>query len=90
MTSSPPWRPHLPAQLVELALNSPEAIFDLLAERGLDDGLAAVAPTPQRVDAMLAHADGDPDECYSPSSPGTTGPFGAPSPGGLACARCCC
>lgn len=49
-------------ELVEVAADSPEAMFDLLAERGLGDGLPVVPPTPERVDAMLAFAEGDPDE----------------------------
>ncbi len=41
-------------ELVEVVADSPEAMFDLLAERGLGDGLPVVPPTPDRVDAMLA------------------------------------
>ena len=48
--------------LVEIADDSPEAIFALLEARGLGDGLPLVPPTPRRVDAMLEHAAGDPDE----------------------------
>ena len=33
-----------------------------LRERGMGDGLPVVPPTPERVDEMLAFADGDPDE----------------------------
>ena len=43
---------------VELADDSPEAMAELFETRGLGDGLPVVAPTPARVDAMLAHADG--------------------------------
>lgn len=50
------------AELVEIAEDSPEAMFQLLAERRLGDGLPVVPPTPKRVDAMLQHATGDPDE----------------------------
>jgi hypothetical protein len=46
---------------VELADASPEAMFALLADRGIGDGLPVVPPTPDRVDAMLDHAAGDPD-----------------------------
>ena len=49
-------------ELVEVAADSPEAMFELLAARGLGDGLPVVPPTPDRVDAVLAFADGDPDE----------------------------
>jgi hypothetical protein len=37
-------------------------VADYLEERGLSDGLPVVAPTPDRVDAMLEHASGNPDE----------------------------
>ena len=46
----------------ELSDDSPEAMFALLEERGLGDGLPVVPPTPARVDAMLEYATGDPDE----------------------------
>ncbi len=46
----------------ELSDESPEAMYALLEERGLGDGLPVVAPTPARVDAMLEYAAGDPDE----------------------------
>ena len=49
-------------ELVEVSADSPEAMFDLLASRGLGDGLPVVAPTPERVDAMLEFAEGAPDE----------------------------
>src|SRR4051794_1815458 len=48
-------------QLVDIAADSPEAMFDLLAQRKLGDGLPVVPPTPERVDAMLNFAAGDPD-----------------------------
>jgi len=47
---------------VDIADDSPEALVDLFEARGLGDGLPVVAPTPSRVDAMLEHASGDPDE----------------------------
>ncbi|MCB1026659.1 MAG: hypothetical protein KDB24_02725, partial [Microthrixaceae bacterium] len=37
-------------------------LVDVLSERGLGDGLPVVEPTPERVEAMLEHADGDADE----------------------------
>ena len=46
---------------LELASESPEALFGLLESRGWGDGLPLVAPTPERVDAMLEDA-ADPDE----------------------------
>jgi hypothetical protein len=49
-------------EMAELAADSPEAMWDLLAERGLGDGLPVVPPTPARVEAVLEHAEGDPDE----------------------------
>jgi hypothetical protein len=35
---------------------------DFLEDRGMGDGLPVVTPTPARVEAMLEHAAGDPDE----------------------------
>ena len=49
------------AALVEVD-DSPEAILDLLASRGMGDGLPVVPPTRERVEAMLEHAEGDADE----------------------------
>lgn len=46
------------AELVEVEGD----LMDFLHERGLGDGLPVVAPTPERVEAMLEHATGDPDE----------------------------
>lgn len=58
------------AELVELASDSPEALADLFAERGWGDGLPVVAPTPERVDAMLAAlGDVDPDEVLATLAP---------------------
>ncbi len=37
-------------------------VTDVLAERGMGDGLPLVAPTPERVEAMLEHAAGPADE----------------------------
>jgi hypothetical protein len=50
------------AERAEIAADTPEAMYDLLAERGLGDGLPVVPPTAERVEAMLAHAAGDPDD----------------------------
>lgn len=49
-------------ETVEVADEGPEAMFDLLEARGLGDGLPVVAPTEERVAAMLEHATGDLDE----------------------------
>ena len=48
--------------LFEIADACPEALLEAYAERGWGDGLPLVAPTPERVDAMLANTVGDPDE----------------------------
>ena len=56
---------HAPiAAELDLADTSPEALLDLFEQRGWGDGLPLVAPTPERVDAMLASGCGevDPDE----------------------------
>jgi hypothetical protein len=47
--------------LIEIANDAPETVQTVLAGHGWGDGLPVVAPTPERVDAMLAGA-GDPDE----------------------------
>ena len=47
-------------ELVEVA-DGADAMLDLLETRGLGDGLPVVAPTPERVGAMLEHAGGDHD-----------------------------
>ena len=49
-------------RLLELGASDPEAMYALFEEHGWGDGLPLVPPTPERVDAMLAGADGDPDE----------------------------
>ena len=46
---------------VEVADESPEALYELLTSHGWGDGLPIVAPTTERVDAMLAAHGGDPD-----------------------------
>jgi hypothetical protein len=45
-----------------VADGDPEVLLDAYAARGWGDGLPLVAPTPARVDAMLARTHGDPDE----------------------------
>ncbi|MGI9597399.1 MAG: hypothetical protein ACR2QK_14645 [Acidimicrobiales bacterium] len=45
------------AELVELADGDQEALDDYLESQGWSDGLPVVAPTPARVDAMVAGAD---------------------------------
>src|SRR5215475_9268900 len=54
------WARYQP-RLVDIPADSPDAMFDLLAERKLGDGLPVVPPTPERVEAMLKLAEGDPD-----------------------------
>ena len=49
-------------RLLELADTTPEAMFELFEQHGWGDGLPLVPPTPERVDAMLEYAEGDPDE----------------------------
>ena len=49
--------------------DSAEALYDLFEERGWGDGLPVVAPTPARVEAMLAGAPGDPDELLAVLQP---------------------
>ena len=48
--------------LVEVADESPEALYAMLAEHGWGDGLPVVAPTPARVERMLAGYPGSVDE----------------------------
>src|SRR6185312_16193652 len=55
MTATADW-------LIEIDDESPETLMHALAARGWGDGLPVVAPTPARVDAMLAAGAGDPDE----------------------------
>ncbi|HMF03394.1 MAG TPA: hypothetical protein VKH17_01165 [Acidimicrobiia bacterium] len=45
--------------------DSPEALLDLLAERGWGDGLPVVAPTAARIDRMLKMVDAHPDEAIA-------------------------
>src|ERR1700683_2731885 len=48
-------------EVVELADESPESLHEFLAARGWGDGLPVVAPTPERVERMLAACGADPD-----------------------------
>lgn len=48
--------------LIELADESPERLYEILERNGWGDGLPVVAPTPERVEAMLAGYPGDPAE----------------------------
>src|SRR4051812_16456938 len=48
--------------LIDVDDDEPETLVRALAAHGWGDGLPVVAPTPERVDAMLAAAAGDPDE----------------------------
>jgi hypothetical protein len=54
-------RSYMP-ELAEVVADTSEAMFALLEARGLGDGLPVVPPTADRVEAMLEHAAGDPDE----------------------------
>ena len=49
-------------EFVDIADESPETLFEMLESRGLGDGLPVVAPTRDRVEAMLQFATGDVDE----------------------------
>ena len=49
-------------EMLDIGSDDPDAVRDAYAERGWGDGLPLVAPTPQRVDAMLSGCGGDPDE----------------------------
>ena len=50
-----------PPEMLEVASADPDAVRDAYAARGWGDGLPLVAPTPERVDAMLAGCEGDAD-----------------------------
>ena len=50
------------SEMLEVVSDDPDAVRDVFAERGWGDGLPMVAPTIERVDAMLAGCVGDPDE----------------------------
>ena len=49
-------------QLLDISSDDPEALLDCYGARGWGDGLPMVAPTAERVDAMLTGCDGDGDE----------------------------
>ena len=51
----------IPDEWIEVD-DSPEALLDLLTQRGWGDGLPVVAPTAERVDRMLEMLDADPDQ----------------------------
>lgn len=53
----------------EIADEDPETLLSAFAERGWGDGLPLVAPTPERVEAMLAGVDADPDEVVAVLAP---------------------
>jgi len=55
--------------MVTVADETPEALNLLLSREGWGDGLPVVAPTPVRVDAMLAAGSGDPDEALGTLEP---------------------
>jgi hypothetical protein len=57
------------ATMMELADVSPEGMYELFERHGWGDGLPLVPPTPDRVDAMLAEATGDPDEVVATLQP---------------------
>ena len=50
-----------PGAMVECD-DDPEAVFDLLCEKGWSDGLPVIPPTPERVERMLAYCDRDLDQ----------------------------
>ena len=50
------------SQLLDISSDDPEVLLDCYAARGWGDGLPMVAPTVERVDAMLAGNGRDPDE----------------------------
>jgi hypothetical protein len=54
-------------ELLDVADESPDALLARYAERGWGDGLPLVAPTPERVEAMLG--DRDPDEVIATLPP---------------------
>jgi hypothetical protein len=47
---------------IEVGADDPADVMDAYAGHGWGDGLPLVAPTPARVEAMLTHTEGDPDE----------------------------
>ncbi len=55
--------------LIEVDDDEPETLARVFAEHGWGDGLPVVAPTPERVEAMLVAAAGDPDELLAVLQP---------------------
>ena len=68
------------SEMLDIASEDPEALREGYAERGWGDGLPLVAPTPERVDAMLAGSRGDPDEPIATLPPRSGWPPGGSSP----------
>ncbi len=63
------------AELLQLVDESPEQLYGVLAEHGWGDGLPVVAPTPERVECMLAGYPGSADDILAvlpPRSGGAT------------------
>src|SRR6478735_12476330 len=57
-------------EMLELGTDDPEALLDLYEHNGWGDGLPLIAPTRERVDAMLAAlGDVDPDEVLATLPP---------------------
>lgn len=56
-------------EMLNIASSDPDAVRECYAERGWGDGLPLVAPTPERVEAMLAAGRGDPDEPVATLAP---------------------
>lgn len=50
-----------PGAMVECD-DDPEAVFELLCEKGWSDGLPVIPPTPERVERMLSYCDRDLDQ----------------------------
>src|SRR5579864_2788353 len=50
------------SELIDLVEESPEGLYSLLTSSGWGDGLPVVAPTEERVDAMLSSYRGSPEE----------------------------
>jgi hypothetical protein len=50
-----------PGAMVECD-DDPEAVFELLCEKGWSDGLPVIPPTPERVERMLSYCDRAPDQ----------------------------
>ncbi len=56
-------------RLIEVGDESPERLYELFEANGWGDGLPLVAPTTGRVDAMLEHSAGSPDEVLTTLAP---------------------